>query len=386
MNADPSSGQSLPESPGNAPGGVQDYRLIVESIPGLVFTMTAAGELEYNNQRLLDYFGRTQAELEAWEENDSVHPDDKDRVMRTCRENLAAGVPFVSEHRLRRSDGVYRWFHLRWAPVSDASGRLMRWYGAATDIDDLKRAEESLRTLQACFSRAAHLATLSELAGSLAHEINQPLAAIVANAHACHRWLTAPVPSVERAVQSAERIMRDANTAAEVVARVRSLFRQAPPTKQPLNINDVIREVCELMADDLRRRNVALHTELQRELPITAADRVQMQQLIANLVRNAIEAMDGVHDRPRELRITSLADGTEVTVQVEDCGVGLSQPDAMFDPFFTTKSSGMGMGLAICRSIVDAHGGRLSARQNSPHGATFSFALAIGGASEGDPA
>lgn len=337
--------------------------------------MTAACELELVNQQVLEYFGRTLEELKDWGSIGCVHSDDMPRVLESLRRTIEFGEPHEVEQRLRRVDGSYRWFKPRSLPLRDSQGRIVRWYCMLTDIDDLKFAEQGLRRLQARFSRAAHLATISELAAAIAHEVNQPIASMSASAHACLRWLAADPPNVERARLSAERIARDSSSAAEVVSRIRALFQHAPPVKEVLNLNEVILEVCTLMGEDLRSRSVVLRIDLQADLQPTAADRIQLQQLLANLVRNAAEAMDGIHDRIRELSVSSRQKGDEVTVQVTDCGVGLVEPDSVFEPFYTTKPNGMGMGLAICRTIVEAHDGRLWTIPAAPHGTTFAFAL-----------
>jgi len=356
---------------------VVDLRFLIDNIPGLVYTMTAACELELVNRQVLHYFGRTFEDLKHWDAIGCVHPDDMPRVVESLRRTIEFGEPHEVEQRLRRADGAYRWFKPSALPLRDSQGRIVRWYCMLTDIDDLRRTEEGLRNLQARFSRAAHLATVSELAASIAHEINQPIASVSASAHACLRWLAAVPPNVERARLSAERIARDSTSTAEVVSRIRSLFQRAPPVKEVLNVNEVIEEVCILLSEDLSSRSIVLRTDLHADLQSTAADRVQLQQLLANLVRNAAEAMDGVHERTRELSISSRQNGNEITVQVTDCGVGLRTPEVVFDPFYTTKPSGMGMGLAICRTITEAHDGRLWAIPNSPHGTTFAFALGI---------
>jgi hypothetical protein len=353
----------------------QELRLLIDSIPAMVFTTTSAGELEWVNRPLLNYFGRTAEELRDWRISDAVHPDDLAHTIAHWRQGVASGQPYQFEQRLRRADGVYRWFTFRAEPLRDPADNVNRWYGTVSDIDDLKRAEEGLRNVQARFSRAAHLATVSELAASIAHEIKQPLAAAVATAHACVQWLSAETPNVQRAQSSAERIVRDLNSAAEVVSRIRSLFKQAPPTKQLLNINDVIAEVSGLMADDLRAKQVSLQCLLQVDLPLVAADRIHLQQLLANLIRNGIEAMGQIDDRPRQISIASRRREAEISVAVSDCGVGIAAPEAVFEPFYTTKPHGMGMGLAICRTIVEAHEGRIWTERNSPYGTTVSFAL-----------
>jgi len=304
-----------------------------------------------------------------------VHQGDLGSVRESLRRTVELGEPHEVEQRLRGADGVYRWFKPRGFALRDADGRIVRWYCLLSDIDDLKRAEEGLRAIQTRFSKASQLAAVSELAASIAHEVNQPLAAVVANGHACHRWLSADPPNLERARLSAEKIVREGNSAADIVARIRSLFRHAAPAKQPLSLNDVIEEVCRLITDELRGKGVLLSRELQVDLPLVPADRIQMQQVIANLMRNSIEAMSGVHGRPRELTVVSAAADGEITVRISDTGEGLKDAELVFEPFFSTKPSGMGMGLAICKSILDSHGGRLWAARNPAHGATFAFAL-----------
>ncbi|MEJ1963558.1 MAG: ATP-binding protein [Gammaproteobacteria bacterium] len=360
--------------------GVDDLRMIIDRIPGHVFTMTPACELELVNQQVVDYFGKSLEELRDWDAIQCVHPDDMPRVVESLRRTVEFGEPHEVEQRLRRADGVYRWFKPGALPLRDAQGRIIRWYCLLTDIDDLKQAEARLLNVQARISRAAHLATMSELAASIAHEMTQPLAAVVATAHACVQWLGANPPNVERARSSAERIVRDGGAAAEVVSRIRSLFRHAPPKKERLSVNEVIGEMSALMAGEMHAGNVTLRTDLQHDLPAVDADRVQLQQLLANLIRNGIEAMETVDERPRELSISSSRTREEITVAVSDCGTGLVSSEAIFDAFYTTKLNGMGMGLAICRTIMEAHEGRIWASANTPDGTTFFFALRVASA------
>lgn len=351
------------------------FRQILDNIPGLVFTTTPGGEVDFINGQLLEYFGRPLEELRGWLAEGAIHADDVPRVMAHWARAVQLGQPSEIELRLRRADGVYRWFHYRAAPLHDDQGTIIRWCVLATDVDDMRRAEEVLRATQARLSRAMHLASLSELSASIAHEINQPLAAVVANAHASRRWLTSEPPNVERALMSADRIVRDGNAAAEVVRRIRCLFSQMPASKHLLNMNEVIHDVCELMTNELRAKGVELRIDLQPDLPPTLVDRVQMQQVLANLMRNGAEAMDGVTDRNRLLSVSSRSVGEEVAVHVVDCGIGIDDTQAIFESFYTTKPDGMGMGLSICRSIIEAHGGRLWVSKGAPHGAMFTFAL-----------
>jgi signal transduction histidine kinase len=244
------------------------------------------------------------------------------------------------------------------------------------EINSLVR-EEALRTMRARLGHASQLATVAELSAAVAHEVNQPLAAVVANASACLRWLSDVPPNLERARLTAERIVRDANSASEVVDRVRALFKHSTVASVPLNLNEVIDEVRQLMLDEVSRSNVSVETDLERDLPQIWADRVQMQQVMVNLVRNGIEAMGATIHVPKLLSIRSRSEGAYVRVEVCDRGSGVQDSEKAFKPFFTTKKTGMGMGLAICRSIVEAHRGRLWATQNEGWGATFCFTLPV---------
>jgi PAS domain S-box-containing protein len=253
------------------------------------------------------------------------------------------------------------------------------------DITDRKRAEEKLRAseqrlldAQMELARVTRLTALGELTASIAHEVNQPLAAVVANAEACLRWLKREIPDLDAACRSVEWIIDDGNRASEVIRRVRALANKTDIEKAPLDINDVTREVIALVQRELSSHQVSLRMELAPALPRILGDRVQLQQVIINLVMNGIEAMRSVTDRPPELVILSRQDESQqVLLSVTDCGIGISteNADRLFNPFFTTKSGGMGMGLSICRSIIEAHEGRLWATANLPHGATFQFAL-----------
>jgi C4-dicarboxylate-specific signal transduction histidine kinase len=255
------------------------------------------------------------------------------------------------------------------------------------DMTDRKRAEEKLRAseqrlldAQMELAHVNRVTTMGELAASIAHETNQPLAGVVANAEAGLRWLNRGTPDLDAARRSLEWIIDDGNRASEVIRRVRALANKTSIEKVPLDVNDVVRETIALVQRELVSHQVSLQMELAPTLPMILGDRVQMQQVIINLVMNGIEAMQSTTDRPRELVIRSGQDDAHGgLVSVMDCGVGISAEDAdqLFNAFFTTKSSGMGMGLSICRSIIEAHGGRLWATANVPHGATFQFTLPV---------
>jgi C4-dicarboxylate-specific signal transduction histidine kinase len=254
-------------------------------------------------------------------------------------------------------------------------------------MTDRKRAEKRLRASEQRFLDAqmelAHvtrLTTLGELAASIAHEVNQPLAAVVANAEACLRWLDRGTPDLDGVRRSVEWIIDDGNRASEVIRRVRALANKTDIERVPLGVNDIVREVIALVQRELISHRASLRTELAPSLPMILGDRVQLQQVIINLVMNGIEAMQAVTDRPRELLIRSGQNETrQAIVSVTDCGVGISaeNADRLFNPSFTTKSGGMGMELSICRSITEANGGRLSASGNEGPGATFQFVLPL---------
>jgi two-component system, LuxR family, sensor kinase FixL len=236
---------------------------------------------------------------------------------------------------------------------------------------------KALRDAQEQLAQASRLAAVAELSASIAHELNQPLQAIVAHGRACVRWLAATPPRIEEAKYSAEQVLRDANSAADVVGRIRALFRHTVLQKVELDINKLILQVCTLMADDIQRNAVSLETILGEDVSKISADAVQIQQVLVNLVRNAIEALAATEERPRLLVIRSRREADDVVIDVEDHGTGHVDFEKIFEPFFTTKETGMGMGLAICRSIIEAHTGRIWAVRGMSRGVTFSFSLPI---------
>ena len=356
----------------------RNLSLIIETIPGLVWCAGPDGELNYLNQRILDYTGTSAG---AWAQlgwKNLLHPDDAEPTAQAWAHAVATGQPLEVQCRLRRSDGVCRWFRVLGQAARDSAGGVARWYGLLIDIDDRKNTEEALRNTQARLSRAIQTATVGEFAAAIAHEVNQPLAAVVTNGQACLRWLAAEPPGMAKAQEAAERIVRDGKEAGEVVQRIRALFKQADIEKNELDLNEVIGEVLHLLTGEIARKRVAVETDLGQDLAPVAGDRVQLQQLVFNLLLNAIEAMDAVVDRPKKLFICSKRPSPEtVLVEVRDSGTGLKDTDRIFEAFFTTKDNGMGMGLAICRSIIHAHQGRLWAAPSEGAGTTFSFTLPV---------
>jgi PAS domain S-box-containing protein len=356
----------------------RELSLIIETIPALVWCAAPNGELTYVNRRVLDYTGSTLAAMAKAGWIDYLHPDDVEPTVDAWTHALTSDRQYEVQYRLRRFDGTYRWFHVLGQIGRDSDGHMTRWYGLLIDIDERKKTEEALRSTQARLSRASQIATVGELAASIAHEVNQPLSAVVANGHACLRWLLAQPPNLGKAHEAAERIVRDGKDAGEVVRRIRALFKRAAIERTPLDVNDVIREVLSLLRSETDRKGVAVETSLEEDLPTVVADRVQLQQVLLNLLSNGLDAMDSVVGRPKKLAVRSKTLCPDaVLIEVRDFGVGLTNADQVFEAFFTTKEHGMGMGLAICRSIVEAHEGRIWASSEEAPGTTFSFTLPV---------
>jgi PAS domain S-box-containing protein len=482
-------------------------RLVIDTIPTLVWRAGPDGIPDFLNQPALDYTGLALDQAETgWPR--AFHPDDKKGMLQKWSAIRESGMRGGLEARLRRFDGEYRWFLFQAEPLRDEAGTIVKWYGSSTDIEDRKRAEEALRESEQRFRDYAETASdwlwetgpdhrvtrlsdlydvgippshvigvarweiasdvesepekwrlhramldthrpfrnfvytvdgsgspayvqtsgkpvfdasdkflgyrgtgtnitatiradhaeqalskaqgelahvtrvtmLGELTTSIAHEVSQPLSAVITNAEACLRWLDLETPDMVRARRSVEWVVEDGNRASEIIRRVRALAKKTDLEKVPLDLNDVVREVIALVQRESSSHRVSLRTELTSAPSMIRGDRVQLQQVIINLVMNGIEAMERIRDRPRELLIRSRRDESQgVLLSVTDCGVGISTEDAdrLFKAFFTTKSGGLGMGLSICRSIVEAHGGRLSAFRNEGPGATFQCVLPL---------
>jgi C4-dicarboxylate-specific signal transduction histidine kinase len=279
----------------------------------------------------------------------------------------------------RAADGEYRWFLSRVVPLRDSGGKIVKWYGISTDIEDRKRAEnerERLRQIEADLAHVNRVSTLGEMAASLAHEIKQPIAAAITSANSCIEWLAHEPPNLDRARAAAARIDKYGNRAAEIIDRIRSFYKKSPPQRELVDVNGIIQEMLTLLEGEATRSSIAMRTDLSGELPKIMVDRVQLQQVFMNLMLNAIEAMS---DSAGELTVKSELQDGQLQFSVSDTGVGLptEEMDQIFSAFFTTKPQGSGMGLAISRSIVESHGGRLWASANSGAGATFHFTLPI---------
>ena len=309
----------------------------------------------------------------------AVHPEDAAIVSQTLRRAAQTGEDFEYECRLLMPDASVRYIRVVAHAVGDGS-KGIEYLGAVMNVTERKQAEEAFGKAQAELAHVTRVMTMGELTASIAHEVNQPLASIVANAEACGNWLAAATPNVEEARGCVSLVARDANRAGDIVKRIRTLVQKSERQVAPLDINDAIREVVALAEGEARRYGVTLRTELADDLAHVVGDRVQLQQVTLNLVMNGVEAMAPVADRPRQLVVRSRRDESDhVRVVVQDAGVGIEREnlDKVFDTFYTTKRQGMGMGLAISRSIVEAHGGRLWAVSNDGPGMTFQFALPV---------
>ncbi len=265
-------------------------------------------------------------------------------------------------------------------PEFDSQGALTSILGISRDITAVKESEQKLHQAQAELARVGRLSTMGELAASIAHEINQPLVGVVTNANACLEWLAAAPPDLREARKAVQRIARDGKRAGEVIARIRALLKKGEPIRAPLDLNDVIRETIAIMQPELNRQRVTLRRELASELPRVRADQIQLQQVLLNLIVNAADSLHAVTERPRLLRIRTLHHKSQVVrVEMRDSGAGIdpAQAKRLFEPFFSTKPHGLGLGLAISRSIIEAHGGRLWASRNRGPGMTFRFTLPV---------
>jgi PAS domain S-box-containing protein len=306
-----------------------------------------------------------------------VHPEDRDKWQGAIDRAIAEKSDYEVEFRILLPDGSIRHIHTVGHPVLNASGDLAQSVGSSTDITQRKLAEEALRQAQVDLAHVSRVTTMGELTASLAHEVSQPIAAAVTDANTCLRWLTRDQPDLEEAREAASRMAKDATRAADIISRIRLLFKKVSPQRELVDVNEVVREMIVLLRGEATRYAISVRAELASDLPQVMGDRVQLQQVLMNLLLNGMDAMKDV-DTTRELIINSQpAKNEQVMVSVSDTGVGLppQQAEQIFNAFFTTKPYGTGMGLRISRSIIESHGGRLWAANNSPRGASFCFTL-----------
>lgn len=309
----------------------------------------------------------------------TIHPEDKARVVTQLGEAIAARTPMRFEYRILLADGTMKFIRCEGEPDLEFDG-VLTYYGVLSDVTERRQIEESQRRMELELTTALRLASMGELAGSIVHEVNQPLGAIAASADACRRWIAAGSDRTDRALASLNRVIEESRRAAAVVAGLKSLTRNIAPATDPLDLNSATREVCTLLLGDLAREKVLLETEFEMELPHATGDRVQVQQIVMNLARNAIEAMR-VRPSGRTLSISTRECEDGVLLTVSDNGPGLDPAGAsrLFDPLYTTKADGMGLGLSISRKIAGAYGGRLWADTEAASGAAFHLLLPSAG-------
>ncbi|MGA3047059.1 MAG: PAS domain-containing protein [Terracidiphilus sp.] len=351
---------------------------ITETIPEMLWSASPDGAIEYCNGRLLEYTGVSPEQImnDGW--MNLLHPDDVKPTAEAWMSSVKSGAPYKAEVRaFHAADRTYRWCMTSALPLLDKEGRIVKWHGTVVDMHDWKHAQEELRNTQEELARVMRVVTMGQLTASIAHEVNQPLSGIIMNASTCLRMLKSDPPNIDGAQETAQRMIRDGKRASEVITRLRTLFSRKQIDIELVDLNEATREIITLLSGELQRNSVILKCEFGDSLPTVNGDRVQLQQVILNLLRNGLDAMVTVNDRPRQLLIRTEMEGGNVTVSVQDSGVGFNPEisERLFESFFTTKPEGMGIGLAVSRSIIEAHHGRLWAVQNASPGATFAFSI-----------
>jgi PAS domain S-box-containing protein len=360
----------------------RNLRLFMETIPQMLWSAAPDGSIDYYNQRILDYTGLSMDELRGAGWIKPIHPDERNAMTKVWTAAVAEGVPFMFEFRGRRgADGMYRWCVSSALPLRGREGRILKWYGSIVDLHDWKQAQESLRSREAELAHMTRIMTMGEITSSIAHEINQPLGAIVNYGNACLRLIKTGSAEVTDIAAALSEIVDDANRASAIIAQIRALSKKALPEMAVLEVKDLVAEILLLVRHELDKRRIVLKTVLSDHLSPVMGDRIQLEQVLLNLVINGMEAMHQIPDGHRYLSIEAephVSDGKAlILISVTDSGIGLLAEDQprLFEAFYTTKTEGMGMGLAISRSIVEAHGGRLWATPNAGPGATFQFVL-----------
>ena len=358
----------------------QRLRDVIDTIPTITWSTLPNGANDLTNRYWLEYTGvSTEDSLgDGWKT--AFHPADIAEHVEKWTASLATGKPFENEARVQRADGEYRWFLHRAVPLRDGHGTIVKWYGTAIDIEDRKQAEEErlrLRQLEGDLAHINRVSMMGELAASLAHDIKQPLTGAVMSANACLQWLRRDPPDMTEASEAASRMVSNVTRATEIIDRVQALFKRDTPERELVDVNDIAREMIALLRHTANRNSISIRTELDAALPTIAADRVQLQQVLMNLMLNGIEAMK---DAGGELTLTSnRTDEGHILISVSDSGIGLPAHEAerIYEAFFTTKPQGTGMGLSISRRIIESHGGRLWASNNTGRGTTFQFSLPV---------
>jgi PAS domain S-box-containing protein len=352
-------------------------RELIDTIPAMLWCNDPQGGLAYINRKTSEFVGLGISQLADLGYQKTIHADDLDSLVQAWTHSIETGEPYCHVARLRRKDGVYRWYQHTAEAMRDSDGNIVQWYGLSLDIDEPKRAEDRLRQTQAELAQATRIATVAELSASIAHELNQPLTSVIANAQACKRWLAAYPPNLNDARASVESVVRDARSADETMQSIRALFKRQSFQKRKRNVKDMVLGAVRLLREDETRRAADIEFDLPDSLPPVFVDQIQIQQVLLNLITNGIEATEDSGRTPKILITANPLEDRSVLLEVVDNGSGIIGGDRIFDAFVTTKSKGMGIGLAVSRSIIEAHEGRLTASNNEGYGATFSVVLPV---------
>nr|WP_272210247.1 ATP-binding protein [Marinicella sp. W31]MDC2876112.1 ATP-binding protein [Marinicella sp. W31] len=356
-----------------------EMKTLINTVPALLWTAdgTTAG-VNYINQ-VWQELGWTLEDLEGDKWGDMMHPGDIDRLRVRWQHSVETGERYEETMRVRRRWGEYRWMVIRATPEFDATGGVRRWYGVANDIDDLKKAEERLEGMRRDLARVVRANTMGELTASIAHEINQPLAAAVTNGQVAMRWLAAETPDTSEIAEAVEESVAGAKRASDVVERLRKLYQKSDTEPVPIDIAAVIDDSVTLLASTARSSDIALMVEKPDTIAMVMGDAIQLQQVLVNLVVNGIDAIRSTSAETGSVSIGVRIKDDGITIEVEDSGPGLSASDKerLFDAFYSTKSSGLGMGLAICRSIIERMDGRITGENSARGGALFSVSLPV---------
>jgi len=355
----------------------RQLRILTEAIPQQIWRTDPQGRIEYCNHHLCDYLGQRTEELKGEAFFNVIHPEDNALFRQGWQAALKTGDRFEIEARVRAASGGYRWFLVRSISQRREDGRIARWYGIHIDIQQQHRAQQNLVQAQDDLARMQRSLSMAEMAASIAHELNQPLTALVTHASACREWLQAKPANLEKVSATAEKIIQESMRAGVVVSRVRALFKKEEQVRELTSMNRLIQELARLLRDEAIRKDVSIRLQLAADLPQLEMDPVQIQQVILNLAMNGMDAMMQVA-KPRELIIRTEKRGVgEILVAVEDHGPGIAPETAarIFEPFFTTKPQGTGMGLAICRGIIEAHDGKIWTENSVRGGAALQFTV-----------
>jgi PAS domain S-box-containing protein len=355
----------------------RQLRLLMEAIHQQIWRADPLGGIEYLNQHLREYLGAIEEDLDGDRLFGAVHPQDADQVNHAWRHALRTGEAFEVEARVRNAEGGYRWFLIRGFPQRSDSGEILRWYGLHIDIEERQRAQQSITARHESVSQASRNLSMSELAASIAHELNQPMTALVTHAYACLEWARTEPPNLEKVSATSEKIVQESTKASAVVKRIRSLFSKDDLIREEHDLNLLIEDAAWLLRDEAIRESVRIDLQLGRELKKVEIDPVQVQQVVINLAKNAIEAMANWSGERTVTISTEKGKGNEILARVRDTGPGIDPKltQYIFDPFYSTKRNGTGIGLAICRSIVEAHSGRIWVENGANGGAMFYFTI-----------